>query len=369
MTASDIRGTIVQLREKSLLWRTKVDFVCEGGTLVRDISKKKKMSDIARLAGVSESTVSRALADSPLINAKTKARIRAIAAEQHYAINRQAQNLRLQSSRTISVVIPVDHEPRQHVSDPFFLELIGAIADALTEAEYDVLLSRVHRESWRAKVMSQNYVDGVVIIGQSDLHQDIDEFSRQTDIPMVVWGAKLAGQNYVSVGTDNRKGGSLASEYLLERGHKRILFLGDCQLPEVGLRYQGYCDAHEATGVAVSADLCIPCSFVRESAEQAMHKVLDTKLDFDAIFAASDILASEVIKQLWATNSRTMRSIPVVGFDDISMASHMAPALTTVSQNIYVAGASLVDNLLRQIKGEPVVSEVIQPKLKIRSSA
>lgn len=335
----------------------------------RDPSKKKKMSDIARLAGVSESTVSRALADSPLINEKTRERIKAIAREHNYAINKQAQNLRLRSSRTVSVIIPIDHEPRQHVSDPFFLELIGAIADALTEADYDLLLSRVHRQDWQSKVASHSYVDGLVIIGQSDLHSQINEFARQQDIPLVVWGAKLPEQHYVSVGTDNRVGGRLAAEHLLARGCRRILYLGDIELPEVALRYEGFCEAHAKAGVPLVPELLVPCSFARESAEQAMSEVVEGPLVFDAVAAASDVLAAVAIKHLWSRGRAGDAPPLVVGFDDISMARHMAPALTTVSQNIYQAGFALVDNLFRQMRGEPAESEVLAPHLVVRSSA
>ncbi len=326
------------------------------------------MSDIAKLAGVSESTVSRALSNSPLINAETRARIQAIARDHNYSINKQAQNLRLQSSRTISVVIPIDHEPRQHVSDPFFLELLGAIADAVTERDYELLLSRVHRQDWQAKVASHNYVDGLVIIGQSDLHSDINTFAATNSLPLVVWGAQLPDQAYVSVGTDNRLGGRLAVEYLLSKGRRKILFLGDPALPEVGLRMQGYADALSAAGL-VDAQQIIPCSFTSASAEAAISAVLDQNLQFDAVFAASDVLASVTIKRLMAAGKRVPDDVSVIGFDDISIAQHMTPALTTVSQTIANGGRLLVESLFQQIKGASVSSEVMQPELVIRASA
>ncbi len=333
------------------------------------LSPKKKMSDIARLAGVSESTVSRALSGSSLINAKTRERIQAIAKEHNYTINKQAQNLRLQSSRTISVIIPIDHEPRQHVSDPFFLELLGAIADALTEADYDLLLSRVHTRDWRKRVASHSYVDGLVIIGQSNVHDDINDFAEQNVLPLVVWGAKLANQKYISIGTDNFLGGKLAVEHLVSRKRKRILFLGDPNLPEVGLRHEGYRAAILSAGFAYEPDLVVPCSFSPDSAAQALETVLQGNTVFDGIFAASDVIASIAMKKLAAMGRRIPDDVAIVGFDDISIAQHMAPSLTTVSQSIYQSGKLLVDNLFQQIREEPAYSEILTPHLVVRESS
>lgn len=335
----------------------------------RPVSRKKKMSDIARLAGVSESTVSRALSNSPLINVETRERIQTIAREHNYSINKQAQNLRLQSSRTISVVIPIDHEPKQHVSDPFFLELLGAIADAITESDYEMLLSRVHRRDWRRRVASHSYVDGLVIIGQSDLHNDINDFASSNNLPLVVWGAKFPEQSYISVGSDNRLGGRLATEHLITHGRKRILFLGDPNLPEVGLRLQGYQDAHRRAGLAGDPALVIPSSFTSEGAAAAMTEVLNRQLTFDAVFASSDVLASVAVNHLNAARLAVPGDVAVVGYDDISLARYMAPALTTVSQGIYQGGHKLVENLFEQINHRETESEVMTPELVIRASA
>ena len=332
-------------------------------------ANKTKMSDIARLAGVSESTVSRALSNSPLINLKTRERIQQLAREHHYSINRQAQNLRLQTSKTILVVIPVDHSPRQQISDPFFMELLGAIADGLMDAGFELLLSRAHKDDWRHCVTSHNYATGLIIIGQSLIHDSINEFAVHNPLPCVVWGGELPGQQYISVGSDNHAGGYAAAEHLLAQGRKQVVFLGNPDIPEAGLRYEGYLAAHQSAGIRPDPARLVRCEFDRQSAEASINQLLEAGTPFDGIFAASDILAQEAIRQLEARGLSVPSNVGVVGFDDVMLSRHMSPALTTVSQSIYETGQHLVTNLLNQMQGHSVNSETYPPKLIIRASA
>lgn len=327
------------------------------------------MSDIARIAGVSESTVSRALKGSTLVSEETRKRIQAIAEEQHYVVNQQAQNLRTQSSRTVLVVLPIDHEPHQHVSDPFFLELLGSIADALTAQDYDVLLSRVHRRDWRARVTSHSYARGMIMIGQSDLHDEINEFTQRLKMPMVVWGAKFSDQQYATVGSDNYAGGELATAHLLSQGCRKIAFLGDHSLPEIRLRHRGYLAALAREGIYLPEQYTQTVGFSREGAIQGAKALIDSQLDVDAVFAASDVIASCVVSSLLKQNRRVPDDVKVVGYDDIAMAATMVPAITTVSQDLYGSGQLLVDNLLQQLNGGPARSVIVPPKLVVRDTA
>lgn len=178
--------------------------------------KVRTIYHLAELAGVSPATVSRALAGKDVVSAKTAARIRKLADEHGFKPSMIARNLRTRKRGAIGVVIPLGHERGQHISDPFFMTLIGCLADELTERGFDLILSRVipDRDDWLQRMIDTDRVDGIVIIGQSDQSKNLDEAARHF-LPMVAWGAFVQGQVHCSVGTDNYLGGKLATQHLI----------------------------------------------------------------------------------------------------------------------------------------------------------
>ncbi|MBU6258813.1 MAG: LacI family DNA-binding transcriptional regulator [Burkholderiales bacterium] len=327
------------------------------------------MADIARLAGVSVSTVSRALSGSPLVSRETRERVEELARSLDYAINVGAQNLRLKNNRTIAVVIPYDKVSRQHISDPFFLAMVGSLADALTERGFDMLLSRVDAESLdaAARVIGSGVAIGVILIGQWRHHDQLNRLAARK-LPFVVWGTQIAQQLYCTVGGDNQGGGLAATRHLLGQGARRIVFVGDHQLPEVEQRYQGYRDALAAAGVALDPALVLPVPFDADQARAAVMQLCRSGTDFDAVFACSDVLAATTMQVLHQCGRAVPDEVGVVGYDDISWASHASPPLTTVRQPIERAGLELVDALLRIIDGETVPPRTLPVELVVRAS-
>lgn len=329
-----------------------------------------QMADIARMAGVSVSTVSRALAGSPLINAETRERIAGLARSLDYSINAGAQALRLGQNRTVSVVVPYDPETRQHLSDPFFLSLIGGIADALTERGYDMLLSRVdaNRLDQAALAFRNGRASGVVLIGQWHHHDQLNAMAEQ-GLPFVVWGAQLPGQLYATVGSDNVEGGRLAVAHLLAQGARRVAFLGDPALPEFGQRHQGYLLALQAAGLSPDKRLTRPVSMVKSAVEQAVEMLGSMRPAVDGLFAVSDLMAMTAINTLRRLGRRVPEDVRVVGYDDIAQAAYFHPPLTTVRQPVDQAGQALVQSLLAQMEGERSVPVLLATQLIVRDSS
>jgi len=332
--------------------------------------RKIQMIDIARMAGVSTSTVSRALNGSALTNDETRVRIIELARSLNYTINQSAKSLRMGDNRTIGVVIPYDRKTRQHISDPFFLGMLGSLADALTDRNYDMLLSRVDADRLddMAALYDTGRARGIIVIGQWGHHDQLNDLARR-HVPLVVWGAQLPRQLYCSVGSDNLSGGALATEHLLEAGRRRIAFMGDTDMPEATKRYEGYVQAHQKFGVAVDPKLYIPCAFTAEAAQEAMRGFLQAAIPFDALVAASDLIAINAIGVMKREGLAVPEQISVVGYDDIDMASHSFPPLTTVRQPIELAGGVMADCLQALLDGHQPDSRLLPTSLVVRESS
>jgi DNA-binding LacI/PurR family transcriptional regulator len=327
------------------------------------------MADIARLAGVSESTVSRALQDNPNVSKATRIRIQQLVQEQGYKINPVASSLRSRKTNTIAVVLPLQHESKQHISDPFFIEMLGHIADAISDRGYDLLLSKIAttQGDWLNMMVRARRADGIIIIGQSSQHDRLNE-AAAFDMPFVVWGTQMPGQTYATVGSDNRTGGFLATDHLIGRGCKRIAFLGDKRLPEISARYLGYADALSKCGLPVVPELEVLAHFESAEALAEVSVLIESGIEFDGFVAASDVIAMSAIRSLNEHGKRVPEDVAVVGFDDIGMAAYTSPPLTTVKQDLALGGQELVRLLMDQINGRPVESVILPTQLILRKS-
>ncbi|WP_337846938.1 LacI family DNA-binding transcriptional regulator [Sphingomonas sp.] len=329
----------------------------------------RTLSDLARIAGVSAGTVSRALAGNSLVNAETRARIVALAREHGFRPNQMASGLRRQKTGVIGIAIPLGHDQRQQISDAFFMTLLGHLADALTERGYDLMLRRVipeRDEDWLDRFIGSGMIDGVLVIGQSDQFDRIED-AADGYRPMVVWGNHREGQRHCVVGSDNRLGGRLAAERLIAGGARHIYFLGDVTAVEFDARFAGAADVAQRMGVGITA-LSSHLSTDRLEAEVAAN--LDRAFaPGDAIFAATDTLAVASMARLRAMGVECPGLVRVVGFDDLPLAAHTTPALTTVRQDIRAGAFAMVDLLMRRLAGEDTESIVMPPHLIVRKSA
>lgn len=329
----------------------------------------RNITEMAQLAGVSAGTVSRALADSTLISKKTRDRIQALAREHGFRPNILARNLRIRRAGAVGVLIPLGHELNQHVSDPFFITMLGHLADALTERGQDLLLSRVipSDPDWLRAFVDSGRVDGVIVVGQSNQSHVIDQVAA-TYRPIIVWGANLPDKTHCTVGTDNVRGGEIATQHLIERGCRRPLFFGDPSAPEITDRYAGFCQATKAAGLG--APEAVPVPLAAEIAYPTICTWLDEGNPVpDGIFAASDVIAVSAMRALMERGHSVPDQVRIVGYDDLAIAAHAIPPLTSIRQDLLAASAHMVDMLFRRMSGEDTESVVLEPVLVVRGSS
>lgn len=329
----------------------------------------RNIAELARLAGVSAGTVSRALANKSLVNAETRERIQALARQHGFRPNQMARRLRVQETKVIGVVVPLGHERRQHLSDPFFMTILGHLADALTESGYDIMLSRVipDAEDWLERIVDSGMLDGVLIIGQSDQFGAIERVA-QWYRPMVVWGSHLPQQIHCSVGVNNRLGGRLAGECLIARGCRRLAFLGDTTAPELAERYAGIGAAAAAAGLPAPIKLDTHLASDIMGEEIATH-IGRIRAEVDGIAAGSDLIAMHVVRALADQGVAVPETVAVTGFDDLPLAEQTIPRLTTISQNIAEGARAMVAALFARIGGDDAPSVEMTPTLIRRDTA
>jgi DNA-binding LacI/PurR family transcriptional regulator len=333
-------------------------------------NKAPKMADIARLAGVHVSTVSRALAGNPLVESTQREKILKIAQDRGYVPNTAAANLRLRRTQTLSVVIPLHHEAGQALSDPFFISMLGHLADEITQRGYGMYLKKVlpPATNWLQGLVQSHRADGVIVIGQSTEHAAIESVSK-TYHPLVVWGGHLQQQSYCTVGSDNVGGARAAVEHLIQSGRKRIVFMGDSNIPEMRLRHDGYRLALAQASRSTAADVKIPSHMTADAAYEAMRAYIREGEKFDAVFAATDVIAISAIRALVASGLSVPKDVAIVGFDDIPMSAYTNPPLTTVHQDLQRGAKILVDLVLRRIDGEDTPSATMPAELIVRESS
>ena len=317
--------------------------------------------------------MSRALAGKSVVNEQTRERIEAIAQEHGFRPNQMARRLRTQRTGVIGVVVPLGHDKRQHLSDPFFMTMIGYLADALTENGYDIMLSRIipNADDWLERIVESGMLDGVLLIGQSDQYAAIERVAAWYR-PLVAWGSRLPGQTHCAVGIDNRLGGRLAGQCLIARGCRRIAFLGEVRSLELAERYRGLCDAIAEAGLAPPLQLDTHLASDIMDAEIAAHldRIGAGNLGgIDAIAAASDVIAMHAVRALADRGMRVPDVMPVTGFDDLPLAGQTVPRLTTVRQDIEAGAKAMVEVLFARIAGEDVPSIEMAPVLIERDTA
>jgi DNA-binding LacI/PurR family transcriptional regulator len=336
---------------------------------LREPARIQTISDIARLAGVSKSTVSRALNDSPLIGQETKDRVRAIAEEHDFAFNEPARRLSLKQSNVAGLVM-FGKQPG-YVPDLFMLELMGGIAGGLHEQGYELLIVQPDDDEsdFARRYVSSGRADGFIVLSPSCSPRRL-QLLTESGAPFVVWGRHAPGTEYSSVAGDNVAGGRLATQRLLETGRQRIALVGGPEwAPEIVDRRRGYEAALADAGLADEALVVhTPFSDPERNAAEVVARLLDEHA-IDGVVASSDRYALGAIDAVRARGLEVPDDVGVVGYDDVAIAPFASPPLTTIRQDGMLAGRLLARALVQQIQTGAVTNVVMPAELVVRESA
>ncbi|MEE2002978.1 LacI family DNA-binding transcriptional regulator [Alkalimonas sp. MEB108] len=337
------------------------------------MKEKATSFDIAYLAGVSQSTVSRALRNSPQVNKETRDKVQAIARQLNYKVDKNASNLRKQRSSTLALLLFEDPTTDESLINPFFLSMLGSITRACAQRGQDLLVSfQQLSDDWHADYEDTKKADGIILLGYGDYEdyeEKLDKLLAQ-ETHFVCWGADVEGHPDFTIRSNNRQGGRLAGEHLLSLGHQHFAFIGNASAgsPEFNQRFLGFSDALQQAGIRHDAIAQFNAISTEQAGQLAVQNLLDSGKAVDAIFCASDLIAIGVMQGIQQRGLQVPDDIAVMGFDDIPVASYTTPPLSTIQQDTSLAGEMLVENLLRLVNNQPIETNQIEPKIVIRTS-
>jgi DNA-binding LacI/PurR family transcriptional regulator len=321
------------------------------------------IKDIAKEAGVSPSTVSRALNDHPHIRDETKAYIQELAKTMGYVPSVLARGLVAQRTASIGVAIT-------DLADPYYARLLLGIEDAATAYQYQVVLSSYYRDPDRELAIVHDFhmrrLDGIIITG-SETEGSYLSTEKKFFMPIVL----VNRPNYpFSVSVDRFLGAQKIVEHLIDLGHCRIAHISEgADYRDKSRRLNGYLSTLRKHNLEIDDNLIADGDGGIRGGIHAVVQLLDLSEPPTAIFCFNDLTAIGAINALRQRGYEVPRDMSVAGYDDLEMAAYYYPALTTVRQQTYQLGKIAVNMLLELINSnDDVAPEVVEPKLIVRQS-
>ena len=330
------------------------------------------IEDIAQIAGVSHSTVSRALRDSPLISDDVRAQIRQLALDMGYTPNAIAQSLQMQRTNTVGLVVT-------SIADPFLADIVKGVEEVARAAHLGVFLSASHHDPEQEIAVIESFhrrrVDGILIESSRISSQYAERLAR-INVPTVLINSQSESPAHMmhSVAVDDYGGARMAVEHLLALGHRAIGYLGVCNRPRSNTRrFEGYRDALLAAAAPYSDDMIVLPDAADEtkSDDVAIGQLALPRLvgaGVTAVFCYNDMLAIGALAACREHGIAVPRDLSVVGFDDVQLAQFVAPTLTTIHQPKVELGELAMQKLLDLLSERPVEDAVLQPSLVVRAS-
>jgi len=338
---------------------------------IMDFSKRPQtLEELAKIAGVSRSTISRVINNEPNVREAVRERVWKVVQETGYHPNAAARSLASKRSQTLGLVIPL---PVTTVfSDPFYGNVIQGVAETAAQYEYHLMLSMVTRnteEAFYRRALRSSILDGLVILAAPVDDPLLSRLAEDT-IPFVVVGRHPDLPSISYVDTDNIRGSRMAVEHLIRHGRRKIGTVTGPLKNCAGLdRLEGYRNALRDAGIHVDEELIQEGDFTEASGYIGAQYLLAHHPD--AVFVASDLMATGVLRAFNEAGVRVPDDIALVGFDDAPIAALTDPPLTTVRQQVYELGTAAVELLLhlKEDDSHGPLRTILPTELVIRRSS
>lgn len=325
-----------------------------------------KLRDVAAACGVSVSTASRALNNRADVSPETRAAIMEVAQRLGYVPSSLAKGLWSGETMTVGVVVTT-------ITNPFYANVVTGAEEVLSARGYSISLNSSHEDPQKelraVKLLLEQRVDGIILAPVQSQPEVVD-FLDKNSVPFVLVGRKVSHMETNHVVCDDQMVGQIAAEHLLEKGHKRILFINSSENYSSELRRQGFCAALESHGIEVPENW-IRSVRVNEDIRASLGAALEEGADPTAIFCFCDDMATEVIRELNRRKIRIPQDMAVVGVDNLNFTELLNPPLTTIDVQHSQMGIRSAEILL-EVMADPTQRNeqvVLNPRLIARHSS
>ncbi|WP_159651317.1 substrate-binding domain-containing protein [Vibrio atypicus] len=316
------------------------------------------MKDIAKLAGVSTSTVSHVINKSRYVSEEISERVNKAAQDLNYAPSALARSLKINRTKTIGMLVTTS-------TNPFFGEVVKGVERSCYQQGYNLILCNTEGDNERMResinTLLQKRVDGLILMCSSLEGERIDVFEKYPDIPVVVmdWGPMLFTSDKIQ--DNSLRGGYMAAKHLIEAGHTAIgCITGPLVKHQAQMRYEGYKRALNEAHLDFNSNWIIESDFECEGGYQAFMRMFEKGQLPSALFVCNDMMAMGVINAANEKGVKIPDDLSIIGYDDIHISKFMTPALTTIHQPKYRLGKAAVEALLRKLDGSETEPQVVQ---------
>ncbi|WP_019157007.1 LacI family DNA-binding transcriptional regulator [Robertmurraya massiliosenegalensis] len=331
------------------------------------------IKDVAKISGVSPSTVSRVIADNPRISEDTKKKVRKAMKDLGYHPNINARNLVAKSTKAIAVIMP--SSTNIALQNPFFPEILRGIGSILHEAKYSMYLSTGDTEkeilNEVQRIVYGSYVDGVILL-YSRINDKVTNFLREQGFPFVIVGKPYDHDTEIThVDNDNIRAGKEITKHLIDMGHERIAFIGGSrELFVTQDRESGYVAALNEAGIKECESYKIHTEFLESGGKEAVEDLMSLNTPPTGLVVSDDLISLGILSMLENYGVRVPQDISLVSFNNVYLSEITRPALTTVDIQIYELGAQSAKALIEKTenKNEPAKRIIIPYQIVYRDS-